>query len=602
MENAVDTRKVNRSLFAWRVVDVHNDEFGFAQNDVIYTYVTDSTTKAKGTAWLRMQKTGEKGPDRRKYFLFFADETESCAYVDKHNDVYDYEHNDRMQLYWDSNGNLEQVQPEKSGMRYHLWDDNDKLLLAINDKTCGFYGYSGDGNRKYKMTGECVLYEPRSAIMTADLFFEEAVLYPNPYITVTPDGYTKHYFMGTERTATAIGGGGFCHMTYPTDALDTREKYLQLDIIYNMSSYLTAQQDNQKSNEDINRNAYPELQYVHDRIPLIDVNVYLKPDVDLCKVLENLCSQEMADEPYWYHPDHLGGAAWITDKSGFPVQYLHYAPYGEMVANQQATGYDERFKFTGKERDAETGFDYFGARSYWSLGFWTSVDPLTDKNIESSSYMYCEGNPIKYVDPDGKNPRTGKPGYSNGVNNVWVTAQNTTFIPQNITYNSQKMSEATYRNMHIQKTYENRGVIRSPYSLETYYQNFSDFEIGMMTSPVIRGIAAGGLIVTLTPLISDAATFAYEMGTELSTYTSTALFPAFEQSLKMQFGAGLIEGGVKAKFSELDGAPYLYNTPTYQVGSDVGYFIIYEIEQSLQQFRNRNTTNNTNTNIETEEP
>ena len=52
----------------------------------------------------------------------------------------------------------------------------------------------------------------------------------------------------------------------------------------------------------------------------------------------------------YYHPNHLGSAAWITDKSGYPVQYLHYAPYGEMVANQQAAGYDERFKFTGKER------------------------------------------------------------------------------------------------------------------------------------------------------------------------------------------------------------------------------------------------------------
>ena len=32
-----------------------------------------------------------------------------------------------------------------------------------------------------------------------------------------------------------------------------------------------------------------------------------------------------------------------------------YLPYGQLLANQQATGYDERFKFTGKERDCETG-------------------------------------------------------------------------------------------------------------------------------------------------------------------------------------------------------------------------------------------------------
>ena len=104
----------------------------------------------------------------------------------------------------------------------------------------------------------------------------------------------------------------------------------------------------------------------------------------------------------YYHSDHLGSAAWITDKYGLPVQYIMYAPYGEQLLNQQAGTYDERFKFTGKERDAETGYDYFGARYYLPFtSIFGSVDPLADKNIELSSYMYCRGNPIKFVDPDG---------------------------------------------------------------------------------------------------------------------------------------------------------------------------------------------------------
>ncbi len=62
-----------------------------------------------------------------------------------------------------------------------------------------------------------------------------------------------------------------------------------------------------------------------------------------------------------YHGDHLGSVNWITDAFGDPVQYIHYAPYGELLANQQTTGYDERYKFTEKERDAESGYDAFGA-------------------------------------------------------------------------------------------------------------------------------------------------------------------------------------------------------------------------------------------------
>lgn len=106
-----------------------------------------------------------------------------------------------------------------------------------------------------------------------------------------------------------------------------------------------------------------------------------------------------------YHGDHLGSANWITDGTGTAIQYIHYAPYGELIANQVAGSYDERYKFTGKERDAETGYDYFGARYYWPpLGHWLSVDPLAHKYPWLSPYAYCGWNPIKYVDPNGKGP------------------------------------------------------------------------------------------------------------------------------------------------------------------------------------------------------
>jgi len=59
---------------------------------------------------------------------------------------------------------------------------------------------------------------------------------------------------------------------------------------------------------------------------------------------------------------------------------------------------------TGKERDEETGFGYFGARYYWSevLTGWLSVDPMADKYPGISPYAYCAWNPVKLVDPDGR--------------------------------------------------------------------------------------------------------------------------------------------------------------------------------------------------------
>ena len=63
---------------------------------------------------------------------------------------------------------------------------------------------------------------------------------------------------------------------------------------------------------------------------------------------------------------------------------------------------DVRYRFTGKERDAETGLDYFGTRYYDSdLSLWLSVDPLSDARPNLSPYHYCQWNPMVRRDPSG---------------------------------------------------------------------------------------------------------------------------------------------------------------------------------------------------------
>ncbi|MCR4812934.1 MAG: hypothetical protein K5867_10135 [Bacteroidales bacterium] len=58
---------------------------------------------------------------------------------------------------------------------------------------------------------------------------------------------------------------------------------------------------------------------------------------------------------------------------------------------------------TGKEKDSETGYYYFGARYYNpDLSLWLSVDPMADKYPSLSPYNYCAWNPMKLVDPNGK--------------------------------------------------------------------------------------------------------------------------------------------------------------------------------------------------------
>ncbi len=62
------------------------------------------------------------------------------------------------------------------------------------------------------------------------------------------------------------------------------------------------------------------------------------------------------------------------------------------------------FVFTGKERDEETGYGYFGARymDHELMTMWLSVDPMADKYPSMSPYAYCAWNPVRLVDPDGR--------------------------------------------------------------------------------------------------------------------------------------------------------------------------------------------------------
>jgi RHS repeat-associated protein len=106
----------------------------------------------------------------------------------------------------------------------------------------------------------------------------------------------------------------------------------------------------------------------------------------------------------YQYGNHLGSAALETDDAGNVISYEEYHPYGTSAYRVSKSSVDfslKRYRFSGKERDDETGFYYFGARYYaaW-LGRWTSSDPegfVDGVNL----YRYCSNNPVMFHDPDG---------------------------------------------------------------------------------------------------------------------------------------------------------------------------------------------------------
>ena len=241
--------------------------------------------------------------------------------------------------------------------------------------------------------------------MTTGTLLNTPTLYPSAYLVLTSKGYTKHYYAGADRVAASLGGGGL-KATGSNPGMQDRAKWLFWESHERVNGRMLQKNDL----ECIWQGSLPTGEYCKpiDGIPgrmNASVEFYLNDLYDNLKML----AEEQHDEKdvYFYHSDHLGSASWITDGNGIPVQHLQYLPFGEPFVDQHPAGYQERFRFTGKERDEETGYGYFGARymDHELTAMWLSVDPMADKYPSISPYAYCMWNPVKLVDPDGEDCR-----------------------------------------------------------------------------------------------------------------------------------------------------------------------------------------------------
>ena len=102
--------------------------------------------------------------------------------------------------------------------------------------------------------------------------------------------------------------------------------------------------------------------------------------------------------------DHLGSVRAVVSETGEVLQTNEFYPYGDMFGTSGTADNSSgnRYRFTGKELGDETGLYDFSARFLQtSLGRFTTIDPLAEKCPNISPYTYCNGNPVRYVDPDG---------------------------------------------------------------------------------------------------------------------------------------------------------------------------------------------------------
>jgi RHS repeat-associated protein len=102
---------------------------------------------------------------------------------------------------------------------------------------------------------------------------------------------------------------------------------------------------------------------------------------------------------YFVVKDHLGSTRVVLNISSTAISWYDYTPYGN-IWRSTISGEDVAYKFTGQEFDPELGLYNFRARTYdGTLGIFYASDP---GHQGFSPYMYCGGNPIIYIDKNGR--------------------------------------------------------------------------------------------------------------------------------------------------------------------------------------------------------
>jgi RHS repeat-associated protein len=112
----------------------------------------------------------------------------------------------------------------------------------------------------------------------------------------------------------------------------------------------------------------------------------------------------------YVHTDTVGSVRLLTNASGAVVAQHDYTPFGEEPNSPTLPSVNPR-RFAGKERDGETGFDYFGGRYLHAApGRLTTVDPVLNVPAALADpqrwnrYAYVRNSPLRLTDPDGRDP------------------------------------------------------------------------------------------------------------------------------------------------------------------------------------------------------
>ena len=292
------------------------------------------------------------------------------------------------------NGSLRKVETNapNHNVEYYLFNSAANLKAYSCDALdFAYYGYNAANTRTYKLSMLNMNQWVNGQPQPIQLQMQQAMFYPNAYLNFNQNGeYTKHYYNGSERIASRLGD--MTAYIYADAGERLENRIMRLDALFReeLGGMLAYEEPEQPAILG-NRNGGTR--------ELVSPPVEYEPFFSI----PSLQPIGSPDDIFYYHTNHLGSTAYVTDQSQNITQGFLYAPFGEITTEYNANFGNNvlpKYSFNAKELDEETGMYYYEAR-YYKPPVFTSRDPMMEKKPWLTPYHYCSNNPVGKIDPSG---------------------------------------------------------------------------------------------------------------------------------------------------------------------------------------------------------
>jgi RHS repeat-associated protein len=289
------------------------------------------------------------------------------------------------------NGDVLSSTDTMNGSWTFTYDDFNRLASATDTTSSSAYTdiYDRYGNRWDQYLGGlctagtsfCVTFDANNHVNNGSLIYDAAG-------NVTADA-KHHYAFDAENRLISVDAGTTASYIYDAQGNRVRKTtpVASLDYLYDLSN----------------------RPFVEVTVPASGAGTWDRSEVFADRRHLATYTGGATGATYNNFADGLGTERMRTTYAGVICETMTNLPFGDGQTTTGTCGDPSPLHFTGKEHDLESGLDNFGARyNSSSLGRFMSADPkpvfrkLLANPQDLNLYLYAVNNPLRYVDPDGK--------------------------------------------------------------------------------------------------------------------------------------------------------------------------------------------------------